>query len=88
MRKIEVNTSRKYDVVMERGALAKAGAYICEALAKGSLQPEEGFSPDAKGHKICIITDANVDKLYGQEENPLWKSLDACLLYTSPSPRD
>lgn len=62
MIKLTVNASRKYDVVMERGALAKAGQYI----------------GDAKGRKICIITDANVDKLYGQPEHALYTSLAAC----------
>lgn len=59
MIKLTVNTSRKYDVMMERGALAKVGDYIGEA----------------KGRKICIITDNNVDKLYGQPEHDLWVSL-------------
>lgn len=47
---------------MEAKALAKAGEYIGKAT----------------GRKICIITDANVDKLYGQPEHDLWKSLEAC----------
>lgn len=62
MIKLTVNASRKYDVVMERGALAKAGGYIGEA----------------DGRKICIITDVNVDKLYGQPEHDLYRSLAAC----------
>ena len=59
MIKLTVNASRKYDVVMDRGALAKAGEYVGEA----------------NGRKICIITDDNVDKLYGQPEHALWASL-------------
>lgn len=59
MIKLTVNASRKYDVVMERGALAKAGEYIGEA----------------NGRKVCIITDDNVDRLYGQPEHALWSSL-------------
>lgn len=59
MIKLTVNASRKYDVVMERGALAKAGEYIGEA----------------NGRKVCIITDDNVDRLYGQPEHALWGSL-------------
>lgn len=61
MIKLTVNASRKYDVVMERGALGTAGQYIGET----------------KGRKICIITDNNVDKLYGQPEHALWASLTA-----------
>ncbi len=59
MIKLTVNASRKYDVVMDRGALAKAGEYIGEA----------------NGRKVCIITDENVDKFYGQPEHSLWGSL-------------
>ena len=59
MIKLTVNASRKYDVVMERGALAKADRYIGEANSR----------------KICIITDANVNDLYGQPEHALWKAL-------------
>lgn len=59
MIKLTVNASRKYDVVMERGMLGKAGEYIGKA----------------NGRKICIITDDNVDKLYGQSEHALWGSL-------------
>jgi len=44
---------------MERGMLGKAGEYIGKA----------------NGRKICIITDDNVDKLYGQSEHALWGSL-------------
>lgn len=62
MIKITVNASRKYDVIMEHGALASAGRYICDVLGSGK--------------KVCIITDANVDKLYGQPEHALWKSLE------------
>ncbi len=62
MIKITVNASRKYDVLMEHGALANAGGYICEALGTGK--------------KICIVTDETVDELYGQEDHPLWRSLE------------
>ncbi|MBR2620493.1 MAG: 3-dehydroquinate synthase [Firmicutes bacterium] len=59
MIKLTVNASRKYDVVMERGALVKAGEYIGKS----------------NGRKVCIITDDNVDRLYGQPEHALWASL-------------
>jgi len=59
MIKLTVNASRKYDVVMERGVLGKAGEYIGKS----------------NGRKVCIITDDNVDKLYGQPEHTLWASL-------------
>ncbi len=61
MIKITVNASRKYDVLMEHGALAKAGEYI----------------GDAAGRKLCIVTDANVDVLYGQKDHALWTSLES-----------
>ena len=44
---------------MERGALGKAGEYIGKS----------------NGRKVCIITDENVDKLYGRPEHALWGSL-------------
>lgn len=66
MIKLTVNTSRKYDVLMEHGALKNAGQYICEAAGK-----------NGDGRKLCIITDANVDQLYGKPEHALWASLDA-----------
>lgn len=44
---------------MERGALGKAGEYIGKS----------------NGRKVCIITDDNVDKFYGQPEHSLWGSL-------------
>lgn len=52
---------------MQRGALADAGAYIKEALKLAEI----------KEKKICIVTDANVDVLYGHPEHALWKSLEA-----------
>lgn len=32
---------------------------------------------NAGGRKLCIVTDANVDRLYGQPDQPLWNSLTA-----------
>lgn len=75
MIKITVNASRTYDVIMEHGALAKAGQYICDAL--GTSNTPSATTKVPAGKKICIITDANVDKLYGQPEHTLWQSLSA-----------
>lgn len=73
MIKITVNASRTYDVIMEHGALAKAGQYICDVLDTSNT-PDAPAKASA-GKKICIITDANVDELYGQPEHSLWQSL-------------
>ena len=70
MIKITVNASRKYDVLMERGSLAKAGEYVCRAIGA-----ETAGQPNGSGRKLCIITDANVDTLYGQPDQALWRSL-------------
>ena len=71
MIKISVSASRNYDVIMERGALAKTGAYVWEALG----MPASTNAGSPAGKKICIVTDANVDALYGQPEQALWRSL-------------
>lgn len=63
MKKITVTASRTYEVIMERGNLSKAGRYISEYLGAGK--------------KICLITDATVDRLYGQENQDLWTCLEA-----------
>ena len=66
MIKLTVNASKKYDVLMEHGALKNAGQYICKALEK-----------TGEGCRICIITDSTVDELYGKPEDALWTSLEA-----------
>lgn len=73
MIKITVNASRTYDVIMEHGLLAKAGQYICDALDITKMGG--GSNTSGSGKKICIVTDSNVDKLYGQPEQTLWTSL-------------
>lgn len=74
MIKITVNSSRTYNVIMEHGALAAAGEYIREALdGDTSGDTSRGASGD---RKICIITDAVVDRLYGRPEHKLWRSLE------------
>ena len=75
MIKLTVNASRKYDVIMAQESLAHAGKYICKALG---LESSEGSFPDASGKKICIITDGNVDSLYGQADHAVWTSLTEC----------
>lgn len=70
MIKITVSASRNYDVIMKRGVLAEAGAYV-----KKALRLPENPKDSAGGKKLCIITDATVDKLYGQENQTLWTSL-------------
>lgn len=70
MIKITVSTSCNYDVIMKRGALAQAGAYI-----KETLQMNEASKTSFNGTKLCIVTDQTVDKLYGQEHQALWTSL-------------
>ena len=49
MRKITVDASKKYDVIIEKGALDKVGEYAKEAGVFG---------------KACIISDSNVATLY------------------------
>lgn len=85
--KITVSASRNYDVIMKRGVLAQAGAYIKEALrinepsARSELtalsKPQKDFADKIStgGTKLCIVTDKTVDKLYGQEHQALWDSL-------------
>ncbi len=81
MIKISVSASRNYDVIMERGALAHAGEYVKAALglhaaADDTATRNIGFAEKPTlGKKLCIITDANVDRLYGQREHALWLSL-------------
>ena len=64
MKKISVNASRKYDVIMEHGMLGRTGGYIRDALGK-----------DPSSVKLCIVTDETVDRLYGGEDHTLQHSL-------------
>lgn len=63
---LTVNTSKKYDVLMEHGLLKNAGEHICEAIGKSG-----------EGCKICIITDTVVNELYAGKEHVLWTSLES-----------
>ncbi len=76
MIKLTVNASRKYDVAMDRGVLGNAGRLIALALDGADLSTETPATV-SPGRKICIITDENVDRLYGQPEHALWMSLAA-----------
>ncbi|MBQ8296411.1 MAG: 3-dehydroquinate synthase [Ruminococcus sp.] len=51
MKRIRVNTSKPYDVVIERGSINKCGKYIAEI---------------AKSKKAAIISDDIVEELYGE----------------------
>lgn len=73
MIKISVSASRNYDVIMKKGVLASAGTYIKEALNL----PAEPTTGKVKNKKLCIITDSNVDALYGKQDQTLQTSLKA-----------
>jgi 3-dehydroquinate synthase len=49
MKKVRVNVSSAYDVIIGKGLLADLGKYVLEAVSKA---------------KLCIVTDDNVDALY------------------------
>lgn len=49
MRKVHVNASRSYDILIGGGLLDKAGEYISGAI---------------KSRHVCVVTDDNVDGLY------------------------
>lgn len=67
MIKITVDSSKKYDVIMKPGILSEAGGCIRAAL---DLKDAE-----LSDKKVCIVTDAVVNKLYGGESHPLHTSL-------------
>lgn len=90
MIKIAVSASRKYNVIMDRGALGRAGELFADAgifsggvKAAGDARPEAlmassgGVQSGAAGgrKKLCIVTDRNVAPLYGTEDGELWRSL-------------
>lgn len=51
MEKVSINASRKYEVLIDKGLLDKAGELI---------------APLTGSKRACIITDDNVDRLYGE----------------------
>ena len=65
MKKISVNASRNYEVIMERSLLQNAAVYIKEA-----------FGRDPAGMKLCIVTDETVGGLYGGSGHALHQSLE------------
>jgi 3-dehydroquinate synthase len=65
MKKISVNASRNYEVIMGRGLLKNAAAYIKEA-----------FGRNPAGMKLCIVTDETVGGLYGGSDHALHQSLE------------
>ena len=73
MTRIHITASRDYDVLLEQGLLERAGADIKEALGlKGDL-----LTGKLTDKKICIVTDARVNQLYGQHDHQLYQSLRA-----------
>lgn len=52
MKKVHVNASRSYDILIGGGLLDKAGEYISGAI---------------KSRHVCVVTDDNVDGLYSEK---------------------
>ena len=52
MKKIRVNASKSYDVIIEKGGLSKLGEYLTSLGLSG---------------KVAIVSDSNVAPLYGEE---------------------
>ena len=73
MIKIHVAASRQYEVILNRGILSMAGMYVKDALGL----EDDPVTGKLKNKKICIVTDATVDPLYGRESQTLWTSLAA-----------
>lgn len=63
MKKISVNASRKYEIIMEPGLLEHGADHIREALGR---EPADT--------RLCIVTDETVAGLYGSREHALWQS--------------
>ena len=58
MEKVTVKASSTYDILIDRGILDNAGEYISAVM---------------KSKKACVVTDDNVDRLYGER---VMKSLE------------
>lgn len=65
MQKVTVNASVKYDIIIDKGILDKAGEFIAKAV---------------KGRRAAVITDDNVDALYGER---VVRSLEASGISTA-----
>ena len=55
MRKVSVEASKNYNILIGRGLFNRVGALIRENVA------------NADNARICVVTDENVDRLYGAE---------------------
>ena len=73
MIKVSVSASKNYNVIMKKELLASASDYIKEAFALKS-DPVTG---KINSKKLCIVTDATVDALYGGHDQALQTSLTA-----------
>ena len=62
MKKLTVNASLKYDIIIQSGILSRSGEYISAAMGKGA-------------GKACIVTDDTVNALYSAK---LEKALADC----------
>ncbi|MBQ7505618.1 MAG: 3-dehydroquinate synthase [Ruminococcus sp.] len=51
MKKVRVNTSAPYDILIERGLIAKTGSFVKNV---------------SNAKKVCVITDSNVGAFYGE----------------------
>lgn len=72
MIKIPVSASKNYNVIMAPNALQTAGEYIKDAFDLHT----DPITGKIRSKKLCIITDANVDELYGKKEHALHRSLE------------
>ena len=71
MIQISVSASKNYNVIMDQGLLSLAGSYIKDALH----MREDPVTKKISNKKICIVTDATVNSLYGMKEQTLTVSL-------------
>ena len=68
---------------------SEIGVQVIESMPLAELVPFIDWSPffhtwEIRGRYPAILEDAK----YGEEATKLYKDARACLLYTSPSPRD
>ena len=69
MIRIHVSTSKKYDVIMKKGALSQAAGLMADAGITGTATKENA-------QKLCIVTDRTVAGLYGGDSGALWHGLE------------
>ena len=71
MRKVTVNASKTYDILIEKGALDRVGELAKDVIGKG---------------KVCIISDSNVAPIYMERvKNSLLKEGITTLQYVFPA---